>query len=180
MPIYHTFDLVSQTGNRSIGRVTEEDRNVNGPVYPIPFQISEDEEQDKDLWWEAKATVVGYHEIQARSAKRIPIRVLDAVLGSDVCLNGISSIQRLGVESTFSTVREGHVTDVLDINTIGGPVKFKHGHLLGKCLAYNQNMVPEPLDFPSASVSSVFTSSINTELGQAPTLRVVVNVVDHP
>ncbi len=36
-------------------------------------------------------------------------------------------------------------------------------------------MVPEPLDFPTASVSSV-----DTELGQAPTLRSVVNVVDYP
>ncbi len=124
--------------------------------------------------------MVGYHEIQARSAKRIPIRVLDAVVGSDVCLNGISYIQRLGVESTLSAVREGHVTDALVVNTTGGPVKIKQGLLLRKFLAYNQNVVPEPLDFPTASVSSVCTSSVDTELGQAPTLRSVVNVVDYP
>ncbi len=135
------------------------------------IQVSEDEEQDKDLWKEGKATVVGYHEIQARSAKRIPIRVLEAVVGS---------IQRLGVESTLSTVREGHVTDALVVNTTGGLAKLKHGLLLGKCLAYNQNVVPEPLNFPTDSVSSVCTSSVDTELGQAPTLLSVVNVVDYP
>ncbi len=65
--------------------VTEGEGNVSGPIYPMPLvQASEDEEQDKNLWKEAKATVVGYHEIQARSAKRIPIPVLDAVVGSDV------------------------------------------------------------------------------------------------
>ncbi len=99
-------------------------------------------------------------------------------MGCDVCLNGISCIQRLGVESTLSSVLEGHVTDALVVNTTGGPVKIKQGLLLGKCLAYNQNVVPKPLDFPTDSVSSVCTSSVDTELGQAPTLRSVVNVVD--
>ncbi len=110
--------------------------------------------------------------------KRIPIRVLDVVEGSYLCLNGIICIQRLGVECTLSTVGEGHVTDPLVVKTTGGPVKIKHGLLLGKCLAYNQNVVPEPLDFATASVSSVCTSTVDTEPGQAPTLRSAVNFVD--
>ncbi len=169
-----------RSSNRSSGRVTEEG-NISGPFYPMPLiQLSEHEEQANDLWKEAKAIVVWYNEIQARSAKRIPIWVLDAVVGNNVCLNGFSCIQHLGVESTLSTVREGHVTDALVVNTTGGAVKIKHELLLVKCLAYNQNVVPEHLDFLTASVSSVCTSSADTELGQTPTLRSVVSVVDYP
>ncbi len=85
------------SSNRSSGQVTEGGGNVSGPIYPVFLvQVSEHEEQDKDLWKEAKTTVVGYHEIQVRSAKRIPIRVLDAVVGSHVCLNGISLCSAFG------------------------------------------------------------------------------------
>ncbi len=77
-------------------------------------------------------------------------------------------------------VREGHVTDALVVNINGEPVRIKHGLLLGKCLAYNLNVVPVPLEFPTAYVSSVHKSSVDTDLGQAPTLCSVVTVVDYP
>ncbi len=67
--------------------------------------------------------------------KKKLIHVHDPAVGSNVCLKGIGCIQRLGVESTLFTVCEGHATDVLVVSTTGGPVKVKHGLLLGKCLA---------------------------------------------
>ncbi|RUM27774.1 MAG: hypothetical protein DSY32_05100, partial [Aquifex sp.] len=131
-------------------------------------------------WKEVKATVYGDQEIPDRVAKRITIRVPDAPVGSDICLDGIGPIKRLAVESTLSTVREGHVTEALVVNTTGGPIKIQHGLLLGKCLSYDKKVVPEPLEFPTNSVSSVCKSAVDTELGQAPTLRSLVNVVDYP
>ncbi len=46
-------------------------------------------------WKEVKATALGNHEIQDHVAKRIQIRVLDAPVVSDICLDGNSYIQRL-------------------------------------------------------------------------------------
>ncbi len=147
--------------------------------YPTPVPNQDHHGGTTKGWKEVKATVLD-HEIPDRVAKRIPVRVPDATVGSDICFAGNISIQRLAVKSTLSTVREGHVTDALVVNITGGPVRIKHGLLLGKCLAYNLNVVPVPLVFPAACVSSVHKSSVDTELRQAPNLRSVVNVVDYP
>ncbi len=141
------------------------------------MQTPERQEDVTKGWKEVKATVLRDHEIPDRVANRIPVRVPDATVGS---FDWNSSIQRLTAEYTLSTVREGHVTDALVVNITGGPVRIKHEILLGKCLAYNLKVVPVPLEFPTACVFSVHKSSVDTELGQPPTLRSVVNVVDYP
>ena len=41
-------------------------------------------------------------------------------------------------------------------------------------------MVPEPLEFPTACVSSVLKSSVNAEMQQYSALRLFVNIVDYP
>ncbi len=76
-------------------------------------------------------------------AKRILISVLDARVGSDICFDGNSYIQRLLVESTLSTVSKGHVTDALVVTITGGLVRITYGLLMGKCLSYNMNVVSE-------------------------------------
>ena len=91
-------------------------------------------------------------------AKRMQIRIPDAPIGSDVCLEGMGNVRRFAVESTLSTIREGHVTDALMVNTTGGPIRIKRGLLLGRCLVYDKKVVPKPGNLPGASVSgeSVF------------------------
>ncbi len=163
------------------GHVVEEkgtDTEIQFTILSV--QTPERQEDVTKRWKEVKATVLGNHEIPDLVAKRIPVRVSDATLGSDICFDGNSSIRRLTVEYTLSTVREGHVTDALVVNITGVPVRIRHRLLLGKYLAYNLKVVPFPLEFPTACVSSVHKSSVDTELGQAPTLRSAVNVVDYP
>lgn len=131
-------------------------------------------------WKHVKAVVYGDHEIPDRVAMRVPIRVPDAPVGSDICLEGIGNLCRLAVESTLSTVWEGHISEALMVNTTGGSIRVKNGLLVGQCLLYDKKVVSEPLEFPTACVSSVSQSSGDIELGQAPTLRSLVNVVDYP
>jgi len=165
-----------------IPRSTERKNEQNEELqFTIPSVHTPERQTDvTEGWKEVKATVFGDHETPDRVAKRVTIRVPDAPMGSGLCLDGIDPIKRLAVESTPSTVREGHVTDILVVDTTGGPIRIQHGLLLGKCLSYDKKVVPEPLEFPTACVSSVCKSAVDTELGQAPTLRSLVNVVDYP
>ncbi len=52
-------------------------------------------------WKEVKATVLRDHEIPDRVAKRTQIRVPDAPMGRDTCLDRNSYIQRLAVKLLF-------------------------------------------------------------------------------
>ncbi len=111
--------------------------------------------------------------------KRIKIRVPEAPVGSDICLEGIGNVSRLAVESTLSTVRKGHVPDALVVNTTEGSVRIKQGLFLGECLVYDKKVVPEPIILPRACISSVSQCAFDTERGQMPTLCSSVSVVDY-
>ena len=132
----------------------------------------------RDDWKYVKATVVGNHEIPDRVAMHIPISLPDAPIESDVSFTGPCKLHRLAMESTLSTVREGHVASALVVNTTGGPVRVKHGVYLGDGLVYDRKVLPTPLEFPTACVAAV-QSSADSELGQGPTLSSLVNVVDY-
>ncbi len=133
----------------------------------------------RDDWKYVKATVVGNHEIPDRVAMHIPISLPHAPIESDVCFTGPCKPKRLAMESTFSTVREGHVASALVVTTTGGPVRVKHGVYLGDGLVYDRKLLPTPLEFPTACVAAM-QSSADIELGQDPTLSSLVNVVDYP
>ena len=57
-------------------------------------------------------------------------------------------MQRLAVEPTLCTVREGHKTNALVLNTTGGSIKLRQGVFLSEALAYDGQVVSEPLDLP--------------------------------
>ncbi len=77
-------------------------------------------------------------------------------------------------------MREGHRATALVVNTTGGSVKLKQGIFLSKALAYDQPVIPEPLELPQACIASVDQLPSNSERGQDPTLSSHVSVVDYP
>ncbi|MPC41064.1 hypothetical protein E2C01_034645 [Portunus trituberculatus] len=62
-----------------------------------------------EAWKEIKVIVYASYDIPARVTKRIEIRVTEAPLGSDICLQSIGNVRQLAVESTFSTIRDDHI-----------------------------------------------------------------------
>ncbi len=79
--------------------------------------------------------------------KRIIIRVRDAPVGSDVCFEKTNNVKHINVEATLSRVRKEHLKDALVVNTTGAPVTLKQGLMLGKCLLYDRNFIPESIAF---------------------------------
>ncbi len=108
------------------------------------------------------ATVIGNHEIPNRMAIHIPVSIPKATVGCDICLEGPSRVNKLAVEPTLNTVRDGHRTTALVVNTTGGPIKLKQGVLLTQALAFDRKVVSEPLDLPDACITSVHSSRMTT------------------
>ena len=131
-------------------------------------------------WKQVRATVVGDHEIPDRTAMHVPISVPHSTVGCDICIEGPSQVQKLSVEPTLTTVREGHKATALVVNTTGGPVRLRQGVFLSKALAYDKRVIPEPPEFPQACIASVDQLPSNSERGQDPTLSSYVSVVDYP
>ncbi len=75
----------------------------------------------------------------------IPVSVPNATVGCDLCLEGPSRVNTLAIESTLNTVRKGGRTVALVVNTTGGPVKLRNGIILGRALAFDGQVLPEPL-----------------------------------
>ena len=70
-------------------------------------------------------TVIGDNETPHRVAMYIAVSVPKLTVSCDICLESPIHIKRLVVESTLNTVRDGHTTVALVINTTGGPIKLK-------------------------------------------------------
>lgn len=175
----HPSPLVSMQS--CVGSLARKGQSSNGrpPVIPS-IQSPKCDTDATEAWKEAKVIVNANYDIPARVAKQIKICVPEAPIGSDICLEGLGNVKRLAIESTLSTIRERHLTDALVVNTTGAPIRIKQGLFLGKCLVYDKKVVPEPSIMPRACVSSVSQSAVDTELGQAPTLGSLVNIVDYP
>ena len=142
----------------------------------IPFQSND----PNDNWTAVNATIIGDHEISHRVAMHIPVLAPQATIGCEICLEDPSHIKRLVVESTLNTVREGHKTVALVVNTTGGPIKLKTGVLLTKALVFDRPVVPEPLEFPASFLVSVYQNTSVNNLGSVPTLKSCVPVAGYP
>ncbi len=139
-----------------------------------------DQKMMKGDWKLVKAIVVGDHEIPTNVTMYIPISIPKAKVGCDICIEGPSQVQRVYVEPTLTTLRDGHKATALVVFTTGGSVKLKHGVFLSKALAYDKRVIPEPPEFPQACVASVDQLPSNSKRGQDPTLSSYVSVVDYP
>ncbi len=103
----------------------------------------------KDFWPTVAAKVEGTQEIPDRAIKSITVKLNEAHVGSDICINGARNINRVGIEPTLSRLREGHLSEESEVNISGAPITLKHGLQLGQCLVYDKavSSVPEELPF---------------------------------
>ena len=131
-------------------------------------------------WKVVNATVIGDHEIPDRVAMHIPVSVPKATVGCDICLEGPSRVKRLVVESTLNTVREGHRSAALVVNTTGSPIKLKQGVFLSEALAYDKPVVSEPLEMPANHVASLHPGSNDNKQAEIQNLDSFVTTSDYP
>ncbi len=131
-------------------------------------------------WRVVKATVTGSHDIPHRTAMHIPVSVPNARVSCDICIEGESKVKRLAVEPTLCTVREGHKMTALVVNTTGGPITLRQGVFLSEGLAYDGQVVSEPVDLPAPVVASVCASVGKDSMVQTQKLESLVTVVDYP
>ncbi len=123
---------------------------------------------------------MGNHEIPQRTAVHIPVSVPNATVGCDLCLEGLSRVNTLAIESTLNTVREGGRTVALVVNTTGGPVKLRNGVFLGRALAFDGQVLPEPLELKHTPVGAVNQPCADDETSQASSLGSFLRVGDYP
>ncbi len=132
-------------------------------------------------WKPLKKVVLGDHEIPQKSAMLIPVSVPRATVGYDICFDGPSKVKTLAHQSTLNTVLERNKTVVLVVNTTAIPVKLKQGVLLSHALAYDEQIVPEPLDLSRACIGAFDQNSSIASKESAPaSLDSLVKVADYP
>ncbi len=143
--------------------------------------LSEHSQSVSHDWPLISASLIGDQLIPARTTSRVPGR-LDSVPseGDVVCLSETNHVNRLAVESTLSTIRDGNITDALVVNTSTGPTSIKQGTFLAKFQAYDKPMRSEPLDLPVASLTTSEDTVPSQNSDVREQLRPLVNVVDYP
>ncbi len=110
---------------------------------------------------------------------RIPVSVPNATVGCVLCLEGPSRVNTLAIESTLNTVREGGRSVALVVNTTGGPVKLRNGVFLGRALAFDGQMLPEPLELKHTPVGAVNQPCAGDKTSQASSLGSFLKVDDY-
>ncbi len=85
------------------------------------------------------AIVEGTQTISENVAQHvIRVRLPDAPVVSDICIDGAPNFHCLAVEPTLSSVKDGHLSEALVLNTSGTGITLKHGVKLGHCLLYDK------------------------------------------
>ncbi len=130
-------------------------------------------------WKSVNAIVMGNHEIPQRTAMHIPVSVSNDTVGCDLCLEGPSRVNTLAIESTLNTVREGGRTVTLVVNTTGCPVKLRNGVFLGRALAFDGQVLPEPLELKRTSVGAVNQPCAGDKTSQVSSLGSFLKVGDY-
>ncbi len=111
----------------------------------------------------------------------IPVSIPHATAGCDICFDEPSKVKIFALESTLNTVLEGNKTVALVVSTTANPIKLKQGVLLSHALAYDGQIVPEPLELSRACIGAVDHSSIVTSNSSVPaSLDSLVKVMDYP
>ncbi len=131
-------------------------------------------------WRTVHAVVIRDHVIPQKTAVDIPVSVLQATVGCNICLEGPSHVAALAVESTLTTGPERNRIIALVENTTGGLLNFKKGVLLAQVIAFDGQVMPTPIQLPSVSVGAVHDSPASSEKSSTASLDPLVKVVDYP
>ncbi len=156
--VVHTVPILSTVPVPDTGTTS-----LNGKP-PTPSDVSRG-------WKYVNAIVVGNHEIYQRPAMYIPVTVPNATVGCNICPEEPSRV---------NTLREGSRTGALVVNTTGGPVKLKNGVFLGRALAFDGQVLPEPLELRLTCVGAVGQPGAGDKTYQASAVATLVKVVDYP
>ncbi len=101
-------------------------------------------------------------------------------MGCNICLEGPSQIKALAVVSTLNTVRKGNQTLAFVVNTTDGPIKLKQGVFLSRALAFNGQVITEPVELPSTCIGAVNHSPTSDKRTPNLSLDSHVKIVDYP
>ncbi len=130
-------------------------------------------------WKSVNAIVMGNHEIPQRTAVHINVSIPNATVGCNLCLEGPSPVNSLTIESILNTVSEGGRTVGLVVNTTGGPFKLRNGVFLGCALAFDGQLLPEPLELKHTPVGAVYQPCAGYKTSQASYLGSFLKVGDY-
>ena len=131
-------------------------------------------------WITVKATVLGNHRIPSRTAAHIPISVPKSTIGCDILLDGATKNRKIEVEPAINTVREGHTTTALVVNSTPSVISLKQGEFLTQALAYDKQVTPDPMVLPQACIASLVTPQVGDETIPSRTLDSLVECGDYP
>ncbi len=131
-------------------------------------------------WKSVNAIVMGNHEIPQRTVMYIPFSVPKTAVGCDLCLERPNRVNTLALESTLNTVHEGGQIVTLVANPTGGPVKLINGIFLGRALAFDGQVLPEPLELKHTPVGAVNQPCAGDKIRQASSLGSFLKVGDYP
>ncbi len=134
---------------------------------------------DKGHWPSVSAKVKGTQEIPDRAAKIITIRVVKALVGTDVCIDGVPNTHCIAEESTLSRVIEGNLTEALVVNTSGAHITLKHSQHIGQILLFDRQVASEPEDLPSVYVSAISSQTHDAAAQRSPSLEPFIKVAHY-
>ena len=163
----------------SIASIPSDDTRLCTPTGSTPSSGSSEEKSSSSGPRVISAIVVGDQRIGPTCATRLSVRLTNAPVGSCVLSTPESMrIHRLSLESTLSTVRDGHLSDALVTNVTGSPITLKHGVNLGTFQLYD---LPSIEDSPPLPIGGVTHQPSSTDLTDViAELRPHVSVSDYP
>ncbi len=122
-------------------------------------------------------TVEGYLNVSPTSAHRIPVRVK----GIRICSCALSlpdsiAVQRLKLEGTITTVRDGHISEAVASNVTGSAITLKQGLHLGSFIVLDRSFFQDSPPFVAAVSSQPANTCDPAEL--ATQLETHVKMLD--
>ncbi len=129
-------------------------------------------------WTSVNAVVRGRHEIPARCAHTVPVKVV-APPSTHACFEDTSFVHSLRIEPTLLSIAEQNKTVALVINMTGANVLLQPGTCLTRALVYSTRVVDT--DLPSTTSSAaVVAASLPGGEGNCMSLDSHVKAIDCP
>ncbi len=130
-------------------------------------------------WKNVITIVVENHKIPQTTAMQIPVSVPKATEGSDLCLECPTHVSTLAIESTINTVHEGRRTVPFVFNTTGFSVKLRNGIFLRRTLAFDEQVLPEPLELKHTPIGTIIQPCAGDKTSRASSLGSLLKLGDY-
>ncbi len=171
--------LTEPSAMASLPSQTSNTGKIHDHTSVSPITVKEPKQKAR-VWKTVSAIVEGTQTISENVAQRVRVRLSDAPVGSDVCIDGAPNFHRLAVEPTLSRVKDGHLSEASVLNTSGTGITLRHGVKLGHCLLYDKNIIPDPIELPTEYLSSISSLTGNHKEGNNDDFEQYVKVPHYP